>query len=230
MEPFIKIDPSMTGLPRPPDFAFAEYRLDVGARRLRRGAVALHVSPKAFDLLALLLQHRDRVLSKQELHDALWPGIFVTEANLQSLVAELRRALDDSAQSPRFLRTVHRVGYAFCGTASESDVAPALTASCWLVWRAQELPLRDGENLIGRDEGVQVRIDAPSVSRRHARITVTSQAVTVEDLGSKNGTLVNDGPLDGPKALADLDALTIGSVQLTVRIMHGGETTQTVER
>jgi DNA-binding winged helix-turn-helix (wHTH) protein len=220
----------MTGLPRPRQYAFGEYRLDVGARQLRRGDVTLHLSPKAFDLLALLLQHRDRALSKQELHDALWPGTFVTEATLQSLVAELRRALDDPARSPRFLRTVYRFGYAFCGTASESDVAPVLTASCWLVWRTQELPLRDGENLIGRDAGVQVRIDAPSVSRRHARITVTSQAVTVEDLGSKNGTLVNDRPVDGTGSLADLDALTVGSVQLIVRIMRSGNTTQTVER
>jgi DNA-binding winged helix-turn-helix (wHTH) protein len=220
----------MPGLPRPPHYAFGEYRLDVGARQLHRGDAALHLSPKAFDLLALLLQHRERVLSKQELHQALWPGIFVTEANLQSLVAELRRALGDSARSPRFLRTVHRFGYAFCGTASQSDGGPLSTASCWLVWRKQELPLRDGENLVGREADVQVRIDAPSVSRRHARITVTSRDVTVEDLDSKNGTLLNDRPVDGSMPLADLDALTVGSVQLTVRITRTGETTQTVER
>jgi DNA-binding winged helix-turn-helix (wHTH) protein len=220
----------MAGLPRPPQYEFGEYRLDVGARQLRRGDAALHLSPKAFDLLALLLYHRDRALSKQELHEALWPGIFVSEANLQSLVAELRRTLDDSATSPRFLRTVHRFGYAFCGTASQSDGVPLSTASCWLVWRKQELPLRDGENLIGREGDVQVRIDAPSVSRRHARITVTPQDVTIEDLASKNGTLVNDRPVDGPRPLADLDALTVGSVQLTVRITRSGETTQTVER
>ena len=68
----------MTAFPRLSQYAFGEYRLDVGARQLRRGDVALHLSPKAFDLLALLLQHRDRALSKQELHEALWPAVFVT--------------------------------------------------------------------------------------------------------------------------------------------------------
>ena len=220
----------MTAQAKPRLYSFGEFRLDVGARQLRRGADAVHLSPKAFDLLALLLEHRDRALSKQELHDALWPGIFVTDANLPSIMAELRRALDDPARSPRFVRTVHRFGYAFCGIASSGDSAPLPAASCWLVWRKQELPLRAGENLIGRDDGVEVRIDAPSVSRRHARLTVTHQTVSVEDLGSKNGTLVNDRPLDGPTTLADLDALTVGSVQLTVRIRRGAETTQTVER
>ena len=73
----------------------------------------VHLSPKAFELLRILIQHRSRALAKAELQDLLWPSTFVGETNLATLVAEIRRTLEDSAQNSHFVRTVHRFGYRF---------------------------------------------------------------------------------------------------------------------
>jgi DNA-binding winged helix-turn-helix (wHTH) protein len=92
---------------------------DPQARQLLRGRAEVHLSPKAFDLLAILIEERPRAVPKDELHQRLWPSTFVSEANLASLAAEIREALGDTARDPRFIRTAHRFGYAFCGEALE---------------------------------------------------------------------------------------------------------------
>ena len=209
---------------------FGDYRLDVGTRQIFRGAAEVRLSPKAFDLLKVLVENRTRAMSKAELHDCLWPGTFVTEANLASLVAELRRALGDRSNAPKFIRTVHRFGYAFCGAVSDAASLPAPGITCWMVWAGREIPLREGVNIIGRDPMAAVRLDFPSVSRRHAQVVVSPDGVTIEDLGSKNGTLVGTDPIRAPAHLNDLDELQVGSVRLTVRILRGGESTQTAGR
>ena len=76
----------------------------------------IHLSPKSFELLTLLVESRSRAVSREELHQKLWPSSYVLETNLASLVAEIRRALGDSAAHPRYVRTVHRFGYWFIGT------------------------------------------------------------------------------------------------------------------
>jgi hypothetical protein len=169
-------------------------------------------------------------MSKAELHDYLWPGTFVTEANLASLVAELRRALGDRPNAPKFIRTVQRFGYGFCGAISDVASRPAPAVTCWMVWAGREIPLREGVNIIGRDPMAAVQLDFPSVSRQHARVVVSSEGATVEDLGSKNGTLVGTAPIHSCARLNDFDEIQVGSVRLTVRILHSGEPTQTVER
>jgi FHA domain-containing protein len=167
-------------------------------------------------------------MSKTELHDRLWPATFVTEANLASLVAELRRALGDPSRDPKVIRTVRSFGYAFCGhITGEVEAAPA-QPSCWIVWRGREIPMHEGENIVGRDPAAAARFDFPSVSRLHARITVTPDGVTVEDLGSKNGTLLRQERITGPTRLVDFDELQIGSVRIIVRVIRGAEPTQTV--
>lgn len=207
---------------------FGNYRLDLATRQLFRGTAEIRLPPKAFDLLQWLVEHRDRAVSKAELHDHLWPGTFVTEANLASLVAEVRRALGDQPSTPKFIRTVHRFGYAFAGRV-EGDAPPAPAEyTCWVVWRGEEIPLRDGHNVIGRDPGVAVRLDVPSVSRRHAKLILTPDGVTLEDLGSKNGTLLRAERVAGTARVQDLDEIEIGSVRVIVRIKRGSKTTQTV--
>jgi DNA-binding winged helix-turn-helix (wHTH) protein len=208
---------------------FGGHRLDLGSRQLFRGSTEIHLPPKAFDLLRLLVERRPQALSKAELHDRLWPGTFVTEATLASLIAELRRALDDDSQAPRFVRTLHGFGYAFCGQVETVEPSAATASNCWIVWRSREIPLDPGENIIGRDPDAAVRVDFPSVSRRHARIVVSSNGATIEDLGSKNGTLVQGERVSGATQLADFDDLQVGSVQMTFRIMRGLEPTQTVD-
>jgi hypothetical protein len=212
----------------PPQLTFRGHRIDLGTRQVFRGETEVHLSPKAFDLLQLLIENHTRAMSKGELYDRLWPGTFVTEANLVSLVAELRRALGDPPRNPAFIRTVNRFGYAFCGLMDGDPRPAAANPSCWIVWRGQEIPLRDGENIIGREDTAQVRIDAPSISRRHARIVVSTGGLTFEDLGSKNGSFLRKKRVTAAVPLADLDELTVGSVQMIVRIMRGNVPTQTI--
>ncbi len=82
-----------------------------------------HAEVGPFRLGGHLLARRPHACRKQELHDRLWPDSFVSEATLASLVAEIRTALRDKARKPRFVRTVHGFGYAFCGEVRE-DPSP----------------------------------------------------------------------------------------------------------
>jgi DNA-binding winged helix-turn-helix (wHTH) protein len=111
---------------------FGRFTFDSDRRVLRRDDVDVHLTPKAFDLLALLIQEAPRVLRKTELHERLWPDSFVSEATLVGLVKELRRALDDRDVTSRLIRTAFGVGYAFCGNRREHWFGdePA-EAGCW---------------------------------------------------------------------------------------------------
>jgi len=205
---------------------FADFTLDSGARLLHsRGRGEIRLSPKAFDLLCLLVERRPAVIEKSELHGHIWPATFVVEANLNVLIAEIRRALGDDARQSRFIRTAHGVGYAFSAETVELERAAergegAGKARFWLLWNERALVLNDGDNIVGRDPQCDVWLDASGVSRRHARIHVTSasDAVFVEDLASKNGTLVQNEPIAGPTPLTDGDVIQIGSVELKLRI------------
>ncbi len=210
---------------------FGEFVLDAGTRQLRRGQEERHLGPKAFELLELLLRHRPNVVSKESLHDCLWPGSFVSGSTLATVVGEIRAALDDDAGSPRFLRTVHGVGYAFCGEAKEEQTAgstaPTGRLSYRLLFNDREIALRPGENLLGRvDDGV-LWIESPSVSRRHARIRVEGGQATLEDLGSKNGTFWRGQRITSPVLLSDGDEIRLGKVALTLRILPVDATTLT---
>ena len=205
-------------------FQFGDFIVDADARRLLRGDVDLHVAPKVFDLLVALVRERPRVLAKADLHARLWPDTFVSDASLAMLVAALRDALGESAREPHWVRTVHRHGYAFQGMAEEMVEIRATagdttghSSTCWLVTPSGQVPLREGENLVGRDPGAAVRIDSPSISRRHACIRVEGGRATLEDLGSKNGTRARDTRITTVTPLAEGDELRFGSVETTFR-------------
>ncbi|MEY2854213.1 MAG: Oxoglutarate dehydrogenase inhibitor, partial [Pseudomonadota bacterium] len=91
---------------------FGAFEFDAVSRRLRRDDIDIHLTPKGFDLLGLLVDAAPRVVAKRELHDRLWPGGAVADATLVALVKQLRRALDDHDRESRLIRTVHGVGYA----------------------------------------------------------------------------------------------------------------------
>jgi hypothetical protein len=134
-------------------------------------------------------------------------------------VAEIREALDDAARAPRFVRTAHGFGYAFCGDAvslpGPRDAAPA-SLSCWLESDGRRFPLPSGEHVIGRDADVEVRLDASTVSRRHARIVVTAEGAMLEDCGAKNGTFRgNERVTSSPILLVDGDTIRVGSLVVT---------------
>jgi hypothetical protein len=191
------------------------------------------LSGKAFELLVMLVRQRPKALSKKELQEALWPSTFVAEANLSNLIAEIRGTLGDNARRPLFIRTVHRFGYAFCGEAPTVpiDADPTTAAvNCWIEWGRVRFPLSIGEHVIGRDEDADVRIDASTVSRRHAQVVVNTNQVVLEDFGSKNGTFRGDQRVTVSTPLADGDALRIGTVLVTFRMRPAARTTLTASK
>jgi DNA-binding winged helix-turn-helix (wHTH) protein len=211
-------------------YQFDAFTLDVGTRRLMRDHEEVHLSPKAFDLLLLLVENRSQAMAKGELHRRLWPSTYVTETNLAGLIVELRRALADSADQPQYIRTMHRFGYWFVGQVQEEPAAAAIrpTPRYWLVWETRQIPLTDGDNVVGRARNAEVWVDAPGVSRQHARFRLTEGVVTVEDLGSKNGTYLRGKRVTAPSRVADGDQIRIGSVVITFRIPPPPESTETV--
>jgi DNA-binding winged helix-turn-helix (wHTH) protein len=209
---------------------FGEFTLDPLTRQLRRGADQIHVSPKAFALLLELLERRPAALTKAALQESLWPGTFVVEANLSNLIAEIRAALEDDVRQPRFIRTVHGFGYAFCGTVSgdRAASAPQVAAPrCVLVHSGRLYPLAEGENVLGREGDAASWFDSTSVSRRHARILVTEGKALLEDLASKNGTFLGDVRVSTPVPLEDGAEIRLGSLVVTFRWTLAHPSTET---
>lgn len=206
---------------------FGEFTLDTATRELLRSGRPVHLSPKAFQLLTLLAEARPRALSKSDLQDRLWPETYVVEANLANLVGEIRAALGDDPRRPRYVRTVHRFGYAFQEAGSAVEGAAASGTICRLIWKGGRATLSEGEHILGRDADASIVLDSPSVSRRHARIVIAEGQATLEDLGSKNGTVINDQPVSTPQPLADGDRIRAGTVGLTFRILPPAASTQT---
>jgi DNA-binding winged helix-turn-helix (wHTH) protein len=213
---------------------FAEFTLDLATRQLlHRGRGEIRLSPKAFDLLAALIEQRPRVMDKADLHGRIWPDTHVVDANLNVLIAEIRRALEDSPREAKYIRTVHAIGYAFCSDAVEQPGRPASPKAApvrfWLVWNERVIVLEEGDHTIGRDPECAVWLDASGVSRRHARISIVrgDEAVLLQDLGSTNGTLVRSAPITGEVRLTDGAEIQIGSVLLKLRIWSEGKSSET---
>jgi DNA-binding winged helix-turn-helix (wHTH) protein len=226
---------------------FGTFTLDSHTRQLLDGGQPVHLSPKAFDVLTLLVEARPAVVNKADLHDRIWPGTFVVDANLSVLIGEIRRAIGDSAQTPRFIRTVHRVGYAFSAEASDGpavatpqpadgaaarlDGAADGAARYWLAWDERRFMLAAGETLIGRNPECGIWLDVSGVSRRHARVRLdgVTGAAAIEDLNSMNGTFVNDVRIEGARPLGDGDVVQVASVPLTFHVWLP-EKTRSTER
>jgi DNA-binding winged helix-turn-helix (wHTH) protein len=214
---------------------FGEFNLDSETRQLLRGKNDdVRLSTKAFELLCVLVEQRPKVLDKSALHFRIWPATFVVDANLTVLIAEIRRALADPPRHSQFIRTVHNVGYAFCAPVVDLGLPGQPPRSmnptrCWLLWNERVFMLTEGDNIVGRDPQCGVWLDASGVSRRHARIRVSKggDAVQLEDLGSKNGTLVQHLPVKGKAPLKDGEVIQIGSVELKLRIWSDGTSAET---
>ena len=105
-------------------YTFGSVRVDADIRSIVGPAGEVRLTRKAWELLVLLLERRPNAVSKAEIHARVWPETFVSESSVQSLVHEIRRAIDlGAAQS--WIRTVHGIGYRFCGPVAATGPAAA---------------------------------------------------------------------------------------------------------
>ncbi len=211
---------------------FGPFTLDLDQRRLLNAGREVPLTPKAFALLKLLIDARPRALSKDEILQAVWADTFVTENTLATTISDLREAVGDDPRAPRFIRTSYAFGYAFVGDVILEEPAPSpVAAARWTIVHAhQEIPLREGENILGRGGPGVVVIDDWTVSRHHARLTVDGGRLFCQDLGSKNGTWVKREAATTRLEVRDGDDLRLGSVVIIARIGSARESTRSVER
>jgi DNA-binding winged helix-turn-helix (wHTH) protein len=211
---------------------FAGCTFDTDGRRLLRGGRDVHLSPKAFELLKVLIEQRPRALSKAELLERVWPRVFVSDASLARVINEIRRGVGDRARMGGLIRTVHAFGYAFAGIVDDEAIVVRQAGSsarvgCWFVCQRREYALADGKHVVGREPGLSIRLDSPKVSRRHATVTVRGTRATIADLGSKNGTFVRGLRLVQPVALEPGDAVRIGGFRLVFHVAAELTSTET---
>lgn len=100
------------------------FLLDTGLHRLFKGDRSIHLKPKEWELLCYLVENHERVLSKEELLERLWPRQEIREANLSQAVYGLRKCLDDSAKGARWIETVPRLGFRFVGPVAPLEDGP----------------------------------------------------------------------------------------------------------
>lgn len=229
---------------------FDRFLVDLAGRRLLRDGAHIHLTPKAFELLLLLVDRRPAAVAKNAILEALWPGTFVLEANVANLVAEIRAALGDDSAHPKFVRTVPRFGYAFSGDVAVTSAAPAVAAApgpaqpqamtsavaaapsaqplspIALVGANGRLALPEGSTILGREGVAADLLNSPLVSRRHARVDVQGGRVFIEDLGSKNGCTVDGARISGRVSLVSGASIGIGPLLLTL-VREDEESTKT---
>jgi hypothetical protein len=180
-------------------------------------------------MLKVLVEHRHRALSKEEALGLVWPSVFVSDASLARVISEIREGVGDRARHSRIVRTVHGYGYAFGAEVKEErpSIPGRARFACWLIRGTRTFPLPEGEHIVGREPDVSVWLDSPRVSRQHARIVITGSSATIEDIGSKNGTFVQNVRISSRTTLQPGDKVRIGPFALTFRIAPGAFTTQT---
>src|SRR5271163_1341263 len=101
-------------------FTFGDCEIDVDRRELRRAEVPVHVEPQVFDLLVYLVQNRDRVVSKDDLIASVWGGRIVSDSSLTSRINAARKAIGDSGEGQKLIRTIARKGFRFVGDVRNS--------------------------------------------------------------------------------------------------------------
>lgn len=211
-----------------PRFCFDRFCLDSEQKLLCRGDEPVRLTPRAFRLLEFLVEQHPKAVSKGALLQHVWSGAIVEEANLKTLVLEIRSALEERGGSGAVIRTVYGFGYAFAG-AVRVDEESASTPLVVLRWADGVARLPSGTHVIGRAGSCAVVIDAPSVSREHAQLAVSRTALRLTDLGSKNGTFVDGSRIHAPANLLDVCRITIGEVAVEVSRLGKETSTETLD-
>jgi len=211
----------------PDSYTFDRFRLDLRGGELLRDNLGVALEPKVFALLSYLVTQRGRLVGRRELLDAIWPDAHVTDASLSQAVASLRTALGDDPRNPRYIDTLPRRGYKFIAEVKEESETIAGELSYHVVFGLQDFVLGPGEHVIGRAHDAAVRINSGEVSRHHARIVISRTGVTIEDLGSMNGTVVSGERLVDRHELREGDEIRLGTIVLTFHTSGGSKSSVT---
>lgn len=220
-------------------FRFAGFELDLAAYVLRAHGEAVRLEKIPMEILILLVQRAGTLIERSEMAAAVWgPGVFLEqEAAINTAVRKIRQVLRDDAAAPRFVQTVVGKGYRFIASverinADEPGISsnPHEAACPRYVVRVggQEFVLPAGETVLGRDPSAGVYVDHPSVSRRHARLSIKGGRAQIEDLDSRNGTYVNGRRLDGPSEIREDAIIGLGPVTLVFCVLRAPASTQSM--
>jgi DNA-binding winged helix-turn-helix (wHTH) protein len=210
---------------------FGIFELDLVTGELRKAGLRVRLPEQAFCVLAMLVERPGELVTRDELRVRIWSeAVFVDfEHGLHKAVNKLRRALGESAGTPRFVETLPRRGYRFIAPVEGRPSLPAASGKLHLLFESRAVLLGEGSNLLGRDEHSVVVLDSSTVSRRHALIVVEGGKAILEDLGSKNGTQVGGRRVEAPVVLADGDQIQVGALHLTFRAPADRDSTRTAE-
>lgn len=212
-------------------FRFGEFEVDVAAYALRRAGQRIKLERIPMEVLVLLVQKAGILVDRTEIQAALWGAtVFVErDAAINTAMRKIRRALGDDAEHPRFVETVVGKGYRFVAALETRDanVKDSRAAGRAVSSKRHHLPnylvtrgkrqfvLDREENLLGRDPDATVHIDHPSVSRRHACISIRSARAVLEDLESRNGTFLDGRPIQRPTEIHHGAIIGLGPITLT---------------
>jgi predicted ATPase/DNA-binding winged helix-turn-helix (wHTH) protein len=191
-------------------YSFSNCLLDVGAMQLRVEDQLVPLQPQVFDVLRVLIEERDRVVTKEELLQRVWGHTFVTESALTSRIKSARQAIGDDGKSQRLIRTVHGRGYQFIGAAIEPVQDRALDER----GMSHGLP-RFGTTLVGREADVAAVTKLLSGSRLltvvgPGGVGKTRLAVAVAEWSSAETAFVDLAPIDDPSLVPSQIASAVG--------------------
>jgi len=217
-------------------YRFGPFLYDPVSSGLLREGVEVPLTHKGRELLSFFLQNPGRLLTREEITERVWADAAITDDAVRFQVAELRKAFGAGAEA--YIRTVRSEGYRWEEAVKAEAHRPVRPAPAggggWtqprrrlLLLKSGEVPLVEGENIIGRDPDAALWIDHAAVSRHHASITIAGDKVTLADKGSKNGTFVNGKKLERPHELSDGDEIRIGPQTMAFRSMLRLGTTRT---
>ncbi len=210
-------------------FRFGEFELDVAAFTLRREGTPVRLEKIPMEVLVLLVEHAGTLVARDGIQAALWGSdVFLDrDAAINTAMRKIRQALGEDADRPGFVETVVGKGYRFVGPIDRETIdAERQVANYRLTRGTHAFALQNGENLIGRDPDVHVFLDHRSVSRRHARLSLTPGRVVLEDLNSRNGTSVDGRGITSLTELHDGSIIGVGPITLTFVSLSGVASTR----
>jgi len=191
-------------------FRVGEWTVDPASLVLSDGERTVRLRPKVMDLLVALARRPGDVQAKGELLESVWPDVTVGDGSLIVVIGELRSALGDSSDDPRYIETVPRRGYRLIAQVEGLSPRNETRTRFSLIGAGGVIPLTGGRSVIGRDAACDIHLDSEHVSRSHAMLEISGDRVLIEDLGSKNGTYVGDGRIESQVELRPGDCIRFG--------------------